>query len=114
MGRPEQELEKIRTLRDAAQAVFQDDLDIIKAELAPKALSARVKDKAGQTVGPAARKASDIAHENRTSLIGGIVAITAGTGLWLARKPLSTIFAAVRRRLEGSIEGAPTNGSKDQ
>ena len=113
MGRPERELEEIRNLRDSAQAVFQGDLEIIKAELAPGALRTRLTHLTHKA-GPAVCRASDVAQEHRASLIGGIAAIAAGAGLWLARKPLGAVISAVKNRLGGSIEGATTDGSKDQ
>ena len=82
MGEQERVLKEYKVLRDAAQAVFQTDLDLVRSEFTPKAIAQRVGEKAAAMSG----SATDAVKRHRGTLIGGSAAVLAGTlAFWLTR-----------------------------
>lgn len=83
------ELRKDRALRNAAKSNFDANTAQVRADLAARGVGGRIVDIATGKAKAAASEAVDIANENR-----GVVAATLGAlALWLARKPILSLFS---------------------
>jgi len=94
MNKLEQQLEEDRQLRNSARKLFRKELDYVRKETTPTALGERVGDTIGRKVDKASDSAIGFVSENGGKL-SAAGALVAGVGLWLARKPIISEFAAL-------------------
>ena len=73
-----------KALRDAALAVFQDDLKFIREDLDQRGVGGRIADRLGDATLDMVDEAADYAEANK----GQIAAAVAAVVLWFARAPL--------------------------
>lgn len=96
MGKLDRQLIEDRALRDAASAVFQEDIALLRASLSPNELANRFGSKVEEGGGEVAEKASELLRDNRQSILMGL-AISAGALATVTLVP-NPIRAAVRKR----------------
>ena len=102
MGVRERQVQEYRAVRDAAHDVFRADLDLVRANLSPKALVGRAGEKAGEL----SEAAAETAQRHRVAVIGGGVAALAGGALyWLGKDRIVAAFHAVRNRFRNTPGG---------
>ena len=92
-----------KALRDAALAVFQDDLKFIREDLDQRGVGGRIADRLGDATLDMVDEAADYAEANK----GQIAAAVAAVVLWFARAPLLDAAA----RLLGVEDGDDTEQS---
>lgn len=109
MGRLERELTEDRALRNAASSVFQADLTLLRARLAPNELANRVGHQIEEGGGQVAGRLSELARENRGALMAGLAAAGALATLFLARNPILAAFA--KRHDPGAPSAEPNHAS---
>lgn len=115
MGRLERQLADDRALRDAAGAVFNADLILLRARLAPNELANRIGHNVEEGSSLIATKATDLVKENKGAVWAGLAAAGALAGLLLARKPIRAALAKYREPHASAEEphGSPQR-SKDE
>jgi hypothetical protein len=74
MGKLDQQLAEDRALRDAASAVFQEDLALLRSSLSPNALANRLGHRVEESSGEVTEKFSELFHENKALVLGGFAA----------------------------------------
>jgi hypothetical protein len=73
-----------KALRDAALAVFQEDLHFIRQDLAERGIGERVADRLGDATLDMVDEAADYAEGNKGKIAAAAVAVV----LWFARAPI--------------------------
>jgi hypothetical protein len=73
-----------KALRDAALAVFQEDLHFIRQDLADRGIGQRISDRIGDATLDMVDEAADYAEGNKGKIAAAAVAIV----LWFARAPI--------------------------
>ncbi len=86
-----QRLAESRALRDAAWAMVQADVDMLKAELSAHGIGERLKDKAAEEAEAAWDNARDVATEHKGIVAGTLLALVA----WLLRGPIGGALSAL-------------------
>ena len=81
-----------RELRDAARAVFLDDVEHARTNLTGKAVAERVVGR----IGTGAKDVFEVAKGHADDKRGLIACLIAAITLWFARKPLLEIFGIVQ------------------
>jgi hypothetical protein len=86
-----QSLAEYRALRDAAWAMVQADIDMLKTELSAHGIGERLKDKAAEEAEAAWDNARDVATEHKGVVAGTLLALAA----WLLRGPIGDALSAL-------------------
>lgn len=80
----EAQLAEDKALRDAALAVFQDDLKFIRQDLEERGIGGRIADRIGDATVDLVDEAADYAEDNKGQIAAALAAII----LWFARAPI--------------------------
>lgn len=102
MSKAERQLEEDRRLRDAAKALFQNEVEHAKRVYGPAALSGRLAVKAGDTWTTASTQTSSFARRHTSTVAAAGLAAAGTFGLWLVRKPVLSGLAALASRCKSS------------
>jgi hypothetical protein len=94
MTEPERRIAEYRALRDAAWAVVDADLAMLKNDLAARGVGERIKDKVGEEAHEVWDQARDVAGEHKGVVAATILALVA----WLLRAPLGDAIAGLLGR----------------
>ena len=78
-------------MRDAALALFQADLALIRADLTERGVGGRIADRIGEASMDMVDEAVDYAEENKGKVAAGIAAIV----LWFARGPILDLLGGL-------------------
>lgn len=84
MSLADAKLAEDKALRDAALAVFRDDLRFIREDLDARGVGGRIADRLGDATMDMVDEAADYAEDNK----GQVAAAAAAIVLWFARAPL--------------------------
>jgi acyl CoA:acetate/3-ketoacid CoA transferase alpha subunit len=87
-----------RALRDAARAVLDNDVGLIKADVAEHGVASRVWSTGVDYARIMAEGAIDLASENRGKLSGGLALAAAGLAVWIYRDQIGDLVS-------GMVEG---------
>ena len=90
-GAGDSRIAEFRALRDAAWAVVQADLAMLKNDLAARGVGERIKDKVGEEAHEVWDQARDVAGEHKGIVAGTILALVA----WLLRAPIGHAISAL-------------------
>lgn len=88
---PEQRLADDRALRDAARAVFLDDIRLLRANLGTRGVGERIAGRFGDGAQDLLDDAVDFAETNK----GHIAAVAAAIVLWFSRGPILRAMASL-------------------
>jgi len=87
----EHRLAEDRSMRDAALALFQADLALIRADLAERGVGGRIADRIGEASMDMVDEAVDYAEENKGKVAAGFAALL----LWFARGPILDLLTGL-------------------
>lgn len=108
MSTPEQRIAEYRALRDAAWALVNADLAMLKTDLAARGVGERIKDKVGEQAHEVWDQARDVAGEHKGVVAATILALVA----WLLRDPIGDAIAALLGRSEEQRGGESVKDGK--
>ena len=95
MSDPQAErIREFRALRDAAWAVVEADLAMLKNDLAARGIGKRIKDRASEEAHEALDHAVEVASEHKGVVAGTLLALLA----WFLRGPIGSAFEALLGR----------------
>lgn len=107
------QLEEDRALRDAARAVFREELSYVRGELSPQAIGERIADNIGRKADAATDKAAELAEDHGAAVAATLGSAAAAAGLWFARGPIATGLAALFGKKENHQGDSDSGGITD-
>jgi hypothetical protein len=98
-----------RALRDAARSVFNQRLELVKAELADRGIGERIADRIVDEAKSVAEQAVEVADANRGIVVGTLAALL----LWVFRGPLSAWISSIGDKEEALETVEPVGQTKE-
>ena len=105
---PEHRIAEYRALRDAAWAVVEADLAMLRNDVAARGIGERIKDRVGEEAHEVWDQARDVAGEHKGVVAGTVLALVA----WLLRDPIGHAIAGLLGRDEEPVGGESVEEGK--